>query len=248
MNGSVRSTTCTHARTHTRTNTHARTRTHARTHAHTHTHEARMHAYTHTHARTHTRVRAHTRTHAHMCTYTRAHTPTRAHPHTRTYTHTRAQGRTGRQRPRVCTKRRSVSTESWRTHNKPNRTLSQRSGTRARSSHAARNPPGSSAAPSVLYSEYSPRAGGKLAALGTVCLDRYRAAEWLASHLRTFKLHLWRKVRRESLCDPEGRILDMTGAPERPRREQLPAEHLATVYNGGGFARSGAPVRSFAKL
>jgi hypothetical protein len=109
----------------------AHTRAHTLQHTHTHAH---THARARTHAHTRTHVHIHARAHPHTRTTTHAHIHARAHART----HARAHGRTGRQRPCVCVKRRSVSTDSRRT---PNRTLSQRSGTRARSSHAARNPP-----------------------------------------------------------------------------------------------------------
>jgi len=40
--------------------------------------------------------------------------------------------------------------------------------------------------------------------------NAFRAYEWCSSHLRTFKYHLWEKIKREDLLDSEGQFYRMT--------------------------------------
>ena len=39
--------------------------------------------------------------------------------------------------------------------------------------------------------------------------NAFREEEWCASHLRTFKYHLWSKIKKEDLLDEEGRFYQM---------------------------------------
>jgi glycosyltransferase involved in cell wall biosynthesis len=63
------------------------------------------------------------------------------------------------------------------------------------------------------YAEYPNNVRGKFAKQiphRVIESNTYRNHEWCTSHLRTFKAHLWNKIKREDLIDSEGNFYRMT--------------------------------------
>lgn len=63
------------------------------------------------------------------------------------------------------------------------------------------------------YSEFPSGKKGKFAKQipqHVIDTKSYREYEWCTSHLRTFKYHLWSKIKREDLLDSEGNFYKMT--------------------------------------
>ena len=63
------------------------------------------------------------------------------------------------------------------------------------------------------YAEYPSKTRGKFARKipqEVVNGATYRSHEWCSSHLRTFKYHLWKQIRKEDLLDSEGKFYKMT--------------------------------------
>jgi glycosyltransferase involved in cell wall biosynthesis len=70
------------------------------------------------------------------------------------------------------------------------------------------------------YIEYPPQKKGDYVRRGkfsrklpdsVIAEKSFRAAEWMTSHLRTFKYKLWKNVRREDVLDSSGKIYAMAG-------------------------------------
>ena len=62
------------------------------------------------------------------------------------------------------------------------------------------------------YSEFPSGRRGKFARQipqQVIDLNAYRQYEWCSSHLRTFKYHLWSKIKKEDLLDSEGNFYRM---------------------------------------
>ena len=63
------------------------------------------------------------------------------------------------------------------------------------------------------YVEYPSMLRGKFARQipqAIVDTSLYRISEWMSSHLRTFKVHLWNRIKVEDLKDSEGKFYQMT--------------------------------------
>jgi len=63
------------------------------------------------------------------------------------------------------------------------------------------------------YAEYPSKTRGKFAKQipqQVVYASSYRQYEWCSSHLRTFKHHLWKQIKKEDLLDSEGNFYKMT--------------------------------------
>jgi glycosyltransferase involved in cell wall biosynthesis len=63
------------------------------------------------------------------------------------------------------------------------------------------------------YAEYPSKVRGKFAKKipqEVISKAAYRSHEWCSSHLRTFKHHLWKQIRKEDLLDSEGNFYKMT--------------------------------------
>lgn len=62
------------------------------------------------------------------------------------------------------------------------------------------------------YAEYPSGVRGKFSReipQGIISSHAYRDVEWMTSHLRTFKYHLWSNIRKEDLLDSEGKFYKM---------------------------------------
>ena len=63
------------------------------------------------------------------------------------------------------------------------------------------------------YAEYPSNRRGKFARqipLSVINSNSFRNHEWCSSHMRTFKYHLWRQIKKEDLLDSEGKFYSMT--------------------------------------
>tara|TARA_B100000963_G_scaffold349520_1_gene358671 strand:+ start:824 stop:2344 length:1521 start_codon:yes stop_codon:yes gene_type:complete len=63
------------------------------------------------------------------------------------------------------------------------------------------------------YAEYPSKSRGKFAKRipnSVIQQNQFREHEWCSSHLRTFKHHLWKQIRKEDLLDTDGQFYRMT--------------------------------------